>query len=239
MRAALIRILQLLLSWVFILAGFALGVWAIAAFAQCPVISGTWPQLLMLAVLGFVPLAGSVLAIRNRKHAAWAFLPTAPVFAASYTWFGRFNEWGTAYFTRMFGIFAGSIWVLAVPGLFWLVTYRRKWPPIASGAIQCRLRIALSSILLLTMVLAGTLGSLYLWPGYVGDFDCRKVTLPTRPSSDDQAVFTGKVIYVAHPQNSYGFSRWALVRVNKKFLLLGIETFDRFKFEIGRLMRRF
>jgi hypothetical protein len=200
-------------SWAFFLWGTAIGVFSTTLFAgsSSAMTNKEWPKILGLVLFGLVPLLGSILGLRNRRVAAYLFLADALLVAGVLA--------ATALIQRDVSVgstlaIAGTTSLFLFPGLFWLVTSRWEWRPLvrwkALGASSSRPSVIFNAFLLLALVLACTFASLYL----PFDFNCYKGGRPVSvQTSARHTVFTGKVIVVGHPLNSWGYA-WALVRVD-------------------------
>ena len=208
-------------SWAVFLLWIALGAFATAIFASVPVGWSwvvEWPRAFGFGLLGLTSVLASILALRNRRQAARLFLLTAPVMAGCFAWGQRLGRYdGTFSFRKFTLVFAGTAVLLIAPGLFWLITGRWGWRPLITRreqpGVSPRQPFILNLSLFSFLIVVCAFGSLY-FPIY--ELDCGGHPPVSVQTSPKQAVFTGKVLFVARPQFSE-LRYWALLRVERVY----------------------
>lgn len=212
------------LSWLVAVLWLLLGVAAVALLESQRVFSTyarpEWSRLAGFTLLGLVALLASLIAIENRRPAGLLFLISAPIMAGYIAWWQRISlvVMGVSV-GRIIAVFAVTSLLFLVPGIFWLVTARADWPPLASNwkrRTKIGMRVLLSSVLLISCVALGLFVTLNM-PN--PEWDCQKYTPPVfAPRFPDHAVFTAKVTFVGNTNGSLpDFSYWAVARVQHRF----------------------
>lgn len=192
------------LSWAVFLLWIALGALATAIFGSVPVGWSwvvEWPKAFGFGLLGLTSVLASILALRNRRQAARLFLLAAPVMAGCFAWWQRLGRYdGTFSFRKFTLVFAGTAALLIVPGLFWLATGRWGWRPLITRreipGVSPRQPFILNLSLFSFLIVVCAFGSL-CFP--IAEPDCGGRPPVSVQTSPKQAVFTGKVLWVARP----------------------------------------
>lgn len=121
-------------GWAVVSLGVGLGVLGLAILDRSwtsPETASQWFHLFTVALFGFAPLFASVIAIRNPRRAGFVFLLCAP-FASALVFLTAIDRlrYGMVVWYCWLGYSLLAGLVFAVPGAFWLVTYRRNWFPL-------------------------------------------------------------------------------------------------------------
>lgn len=144
-----------------------------------------------LTVLFYVPFAAPLLALPNRKRAALVFAVAALL---AITVFLR-SRW----IAQILPTLAGWSVAFMLPGLFWLITARRGWPPlirprpqtaIRRAAMICAMCLLISGLDVVLTLVFSALGS-SLWTP-----DCSGRALFDHAAFPDHSVFTARMLYV-------------------------------------------
>jgi hypothetical protein len=203
------------LSWAVFLWGIAVGLLFTTRFADTsPASAGTTESAVVgVGVLGVCSLLASILALRSRRHAARVFLLAAPIVVVCVAWFWLRHHDGSISFPTIVLFVIGAAAFLVLPGVFWLITSRRGWPPlIGTRKAPARQPLLLNALLLLFLVFGCTVASVCFF-----SFEsCNEVLPPVSvQSSPMQAVFTGRILLLAlHPFHDEPHFVWAAVRVD-------------------------
>ena len=217
--------LKNVLSWSVILLGVLLGILGVAAVAGMPVFSGyppEWSRVAGFALLGFIALLASVVAIRSPRLAGLLFLVAAAVMGACFAWWQRLGRFDVSVsISRLILVFAGTSLLFVLPGAFWLITSRAGWPPVISARLMPGMRTHwpafLGALLFVTCAGLGIFLSIclpqYPWEG------CNKLTPPVSVQRyPDQVVFVAKVVFVGRSVEPLPrFASWSVVRVQHRF----------------------
>ena len=202
--------------------GTIIGVCGIAVVADMPVFRGYFQPWLSrvvgLGLIGFGALFASVVALVNRRMAAWLLLSISPIAAVFVTWW----LWHDSYnprisVSRILLIFTVACLPLAVPGAFWITTSRAGWSPVLSLRFlpNKRSRAFGGIFLFASCALGGVLLSLYLHE--IGGGECRGYPTLSVPQVPDQAVFTASLTFTGGTLRDPGFGTWSLMHVRQKF----------------------
>ena len=213
------RLLREAASWAFFLLGIALGGLSTTIFAGSPVAWSyqvEWSRFFGFGLLGFVLLLASILALRNRRQAAWVSLLVAPLAGGCLAWWQRMLRYDGHFSVRQtILVFAGTAALLIVPGFFWLITGRRKWPPLISvlstAGANPRQPAVLNMALFSFVVFVCAVASLY---APLFELDCGGRPPVSVQTSPQQAVFTARVMFIGRSWFSKE-PRWALLRVER------------------------
>ena len=206
-------------SWLVVLLGILLGMLVIA------IVGGPFDGVhALVAVLvgvaaGCVPVLASLIALTNPRRAARIYLcvaPITPLLFPPLSWELGFWEPGSA--AIVLSAIVLLLGVLVVPGLFWLLTARRNWPPLFQlphSFQRSRLPVILGTGLLCVFVVVALLSSLFLpwWP-LIGD--CHSGPLLTEQGIPESMDFTARIVFVA-PVSFHGLSLWSIAQVEERF----------------------
>lgn len=150
-----------------------------------------WIITIAIAVFGFVPLAASLKALRNRRAAGFIYGggALALVICALWIWLSRIDE-------TVFAVLAVPVAVLfAILSLFWLLTARRNWPPLLPPSPCSWKRVmamVLVGIVMFLMIVAASIReNLPVWGG-----DCGPSQPFARPNRPGNAVFIARAVVV-------------------------------------------
>jgi hypothetical protein len=215
-EASLFPIIRKLFDWLVAIFGFAVGVFVIGLLASNEKPSGEWVAFLTIVILGVVPLIASIVALRNRKRAAYFFLIVgllAAICVVPAWWMVRARE-GEGRISSLLLFLVLTAIVFAGPGTFWLQTERKNWPPIIEHTLTLRLQV-LSGLSIFLLLLFGVVATgLYGIAKMPGFGDCGEPRPFAAPKSAEQAAFTARIVYV-HPVSSYG--GWSIARVEQRY----------------------
>lgn len=220
----IVPVVRKALSWLVVVLWLLLGVAAVALLESQRVFSiysrPEWSHVAGFSLLGLVALLASVIAIEDRRPAGLLFLISAPIVAGCIAWWQRISPvvMGVSV-ARIIAVCAATSLLFLVPGVFWLVTARADWPPLALNwkrRTRIGVRALLSSVLLISCVALGLFVTLNM-PN--PEWDCQKHTPPVfAPRFPDHAVFTAKVTFVGNTNGPLpDFSYWAVARVQHRF----------------------
>jgi len=217
------QFLKLALSSLAVALGVIAGIFGVAIASNVPAFGdgvGTdGARAAAVALFGFIALLGSVAALRRPRRAAILFLVAAPAmgtFDTLSSYLRRPN--GGVSLEQLALEFLEASVMLAIPGLFWLMTSRAGWRPLIP--IRTIPGKPMRRFPLIEPLLFGTFVAVGLFSGLTlqrfGE-DCYKVSPPiSGPQFRDQVVFTARVLFVAHPSPwPEGF--WSVVRVQRRF----------------------
>ncbi len=202
-------------SWFVIVLGLLLGTASVGMMDRCPVFEAfdpfQWSRAAFFALLGFVSLIASILAIRSRRQAAILFLGAIPLMFAFTALLAHHAQSGeTDSLLKVILVFLAISLPFAIPGVFWLVTWLSEWPPLFPSR---RAHAVVGSSLFVFCITAGLLLSL---DGPFPDDECPRGGPYTVTQQPGHVAFTAKVIFVGRPIE-YPFSEWSLVRVERRF----------------------
>ena len=177
-----------------------------------------------LAVIGFVVLLGSIIALWNRRRAGVLLLLAAPVPGVCFAWWQRHGRYHEGLFlTETLLPFALSLLPLAIPGIFWLLTARAGWADTLNSNFVRKRHVQLFAGvgLFASFVLVALVWSLYS-PKYRWTECYKGLPPPSVPRFSGQAVFTARSVFVGGrgkwvvpDRGSWG--SWSLMRVQRKF----------------------
>jgi hypothetical protein len=215
-------LLKRMLDWLVIFVGIVSGIIGLVLLGfRADRGVDPWFELFVVPVA--FPLFSSVVAITNRKRAAFLLLVLAPAIGTCVTAGLGLRLW-LAHDAVASEILTVWIIVLAIPvclGLFWFATYRYGWSPIVRARPASLARkiatISLGSLGLILVVWAG----IFAWavqPYFIGD--CSGYDPPfVRQQSANHAVFIAKVIYVGDSGYRAGhkLGAWAIVKIEQRF----------------------
>lgn len=214
--------LQNALSFSVFILGIGEGILGIAVVADMPVFPGyfdpEWPKVLGYALVGFIGLGGSILALQSRRQAGTLFLLTAPIAAWCFGWLWRngISRPGDRLSLR-FVVFGVALLPLAIPGAFWMLSSRLRWSALASPfVLSRRYRLSAGALLFIVCMLVAIFISFYI-PKY-GWADCHQEYPPLSVQQfSDQAVFVGNLVFVGNSRLDPNFSEWCLMQVRHRF----------------------
>ena len=215
-------LLQRMLNWFVIFVGIVIGITGLVLLGFLAD-RGVDPLLELFIVPVSFPLFSSVVAVLNRKRAAFLLLVPAPAMGAFVVAGLGLRSW-LAHDAAASDILIALIVVLVIPiglGLFWLGTHRFGWSPVLqAGPVSPKRKMATILLGCLGLILFVSLGvfTLAVQPYFIGD--CSGYDPPfVRPRSANHAVFIGKVIYVGNSRYRAGrkLGAWAIVRVEQRF----------------------
>ena len=118
--------------------GMIVGISGVAVVADMPTFSGYYmPEFWRVAgfaLIGFIALIGSILALRRRRQAGMLLLCVAPIVGGCFAWWLGVEQRYTPAVTliRPILVFSLASLPLAIPGGFWLTTSRSGWSPVLS-----------------------------------------------------------------------------------------------------------
>lgn len=211
--ASLSVTLRKMVGWCVVLLGILSGMVVIAVLGGTFVGVHAWLAIFAATVMGGVPIATSLIAIRNPRKASRIDLWVAPVMLLFVpVWF---SFWAVGGLLAAGTLFFGA---LVIPGFFWLLTSRHNWPLLVERRAhpgRFPLTVVLGSGVFCVSVLIGRLSSLFLpWWAPVGD--CGGRPLLTEQGVPANIDFTAKVVFVG-PLSFHGFSLWSVARVDERF----------------------
>lgn len=193
------RRLKLAMSWLIVALGCLVGFLVCVAigFAQLSSVNDSpaphlaWFGVAGMALLGLVLITSALVAVRNRTSAGFILLAAMPV-AVSCLAYSASDE------GAWLPVLAGGSVPFLLPGLFWVLTERRGWPPLAeprSHSLRTRVAAVAATCVailcldvVLTLILCALGSSLY------------SPTCGTAPpfrgaTSSHHAVFTARVVF--------------------------------------------
>jgi heme/copper-type cytochrome/quinol oxidase subunit 4 len=209
-------IIRRLFDWLVALFGFAVGVFVIGLLASNEKPSGEWFAFVTMVAFGVVPFVASIVALSNRKRAAYFFLigGLLSVICVVLVWLLVRVREGEGRISSLLLFLVLTAIVFAGPGTFWLLTERKNWRPIIRHALTLRLQV-LSGLCIFSLLLFGAVATgLYgaaMMPGFG---DCGEPRPFAAPKSPDHAAFTARIVYV-HPVSRYG--GWSIARVEQRY----------------------
>lgn len=227
--------IQKIFSWLVFIAGLSVSILGLGMLGARPTPGSNdswteWIITIAFAVFGFIPLAASLKAIRNRRVAGFIYAggALALVFFALWIWFSRI------YGLKAFTVLPVSIAVLfAILSSFWLLTARRNWPPLllswpCSWKRTTAMVVLGIGMLLMIIVVSVRVGIPRGWT-----IDCGPAHPFARPKRPGNAVFIAKVVLVrgwpATLMNVGEFrfgiveeQFWGLPRWDKKIILIAL-----------------
>lgn len=206
------RVISAIVGWVFVVEGICAGALVVAVVD----VEAGWMlkapmALFAMCVSGFLPIIASIAATFNPHRASRILLYATPLSLLFALLFGR--PFGDPRF--VFEIFLGST---LIPGVFWFVFSRYKWPPLISKTWFARRRgiaVALFSFFFIVACGVAILASLSLpwWPP-IGD--CGGRPLIDAAGHPLNIVFTARLLLVG-PRSFMGSSLWSAGRVEQRF----------------------
>jgi hypothetical protein len=199
-------------GWTVVSLGVGVGVLGLAILDRSwtsPETASQWFDLFTVALFGSASLFASVIAIRNPRRAGFVFLLCTP-FASALVFLTAIDplRYGMVVWYYWLGnsLLAGL--VLAVPGGFWLVTYRRNWLPLRPRRERDPRRkmteVVSVSFLLIVLVSAAAIVLAIFTPPSVADCDKRATISRLGPG---QVVFVAKVVSTLGSCEEYGHRR--------------------------------
>jgi hypothetical protein len=205
-------------DWLAAFFGIAVGVFVIGLLAHNEKPSGEWTAVVTMVIFGIAPLVASIVALRSRRQAAHLFFVGAVVGAMCVVWtwvLVRAREGAASASLASLLLFLGTTaLVFAGPGIFWLLTDRKHWPPLIQHSLTPRLRILLAlgiSVALLVGMVAIGLYAAAILPEFG---DCGEPRPFAAPKSAEHAAFTAQIIYV-HQISRY--AGWSIARVRQRY----------------------
>ncbi|HEY1218924.1 MAG TPA: hypothetical protein VGF03_08300, partial [Bryobacteraceae bacterium] len=226
-------ILKHVVSWILVALGLCLGVLGVRTLEVMEVFgsnsSPDLPRIIGCAMLAFLVLVASVIAVGNRRRAGLLFLIAAPIIGVCAAWPDRWGQRYDASFAEIAAPFAGVLLFSIIPGLFWYFSSRAGWPPlIPSRSIpgsRIHVRALVCSFLFGASVIMG-LTSTFLGPHQWVDIPnrgyCRfTYSTPSAPRLSDSVIFTAKVVSVGNHKIGYDpqHSDWCVARVEQRYAL--------------------
>jgi len=218
----LLRWLKALVSWIVVVWSIGLGVLALSVFGTRELYN--WQSALLalgMLVSGLVPILAAFRAMRSRKSAAkWCLVAALPIFLL---WLANASRYRLAGDIE-FAVVVVSMWLL-VPGLFWLVTFKFRWPELLqSGFRGWRRQVAVSGAVLAVAVcvLYGAVLLAFRRPRTV-PYRCESTSVVTSPIESDHAMFLAHRLFPGHKPDTladyYGFWRplWSLAVVDHEY----------------------
>jgi len=221
--------LRRFVSWIVALQAMLLSVLVIAVVGGTDVGVRVPTAVFAVVVAGCAPLLASLIALRNPRRAAQINLCVAPItpllvlsFSSSFGFL--FDPWRSRFggLAVPLAVFSGAI---VIPGLFWLLTSRRGWPPplpISRFFRGSLFNALVVSVLSCILVAVAVLSSLFLpwWPR-IGD--CHGGPLLTEERRPVSIDFTARIVFVG-PATFRGRSLWSVARVEQTFVRLPWRT---------------
>jgi len=168
------------------------------------------PALMLFGAIG--PIASCLVALRHRKRAAQFFFINGAL-AACCLILQEVLEWSNDEYPlhSLLTILEVVVAFFAVPGIYWLVTARRQWPPYLQHSFSRWTKVIFgvggSLILLAGSAFAGL--SLIPW----GDCGPRLFASPRYPGHN---AYTATIIY-AHRSGSSAYGGWSIAKTNHKY----------------------
>lgn len=209
------------LTFVVLALGILFGVLSVALIADMPVFPGyfepDWPRVALFALIGFVGLLGSAIALRNPRQAGILFLLVAPITGGCCAWWLGLDRYDSSVRQgRLPLVFAAASLPLAVLGTFWLISSRLGWSAPVSRLMPTRRAHIFSAALFAVCTVAGICLSFYIPRS--GGGDCRQEYPPLSVQRfPDQAVFTSKLVFAWGISRDPDFAGWSLMRVRQVF----------------------
>jgi hypothetical protein len=195
---------------------FAMGVFVIWLLPSNEKPSGEWAAFVAMVVFGVVPVVASIVALRNRKWAAYFFLIGGLLAAICVVlaWLLVRARDAEGRISSLLLFLALTAIVFAGPGTFWLLTERKNWPPIIRQTLTLRLRV-LSGLSIFLLLLFGTVATGLYGVAMMPEFgDCGEPRPFAAPRSTEHSAFTARIVYV-RPVSRYG--GWSIARVEQRY----------------------
>jgi hypothetical protein len=171
------------LSCVAILVGISLGFLGFVLLACTPVFSyfePNWYSLTGFVLGGSVAVSASLFALRRRKLAGVLFVLIAPVIGLCFAWPQRFGPpHGAFSFSRFVTVFDWVALVVAVPGVFWILTWRLRWPTVLATPLAPTARIRIVALVVALLFATCVAASIWL-PRYEPLGECRGLLRSSR-----------------------------------------------------------
>jgi len=212
-------------SFAIFVIGIVVGISSLTVVADMPVFPGyietERTRVAGLAVIGFVVLLGSIIALWDRRRAGVLLLIAAPLPGACLAWWLRHQRHHEGVvLTETLLAFAMTLLPLAIPGIFWILTARAGWTPtLNSNFMRRRLfRLCAGAGLFASFVLVALVWSLYS-PKYRWTECYKGYPSLSVPRFSGQAVFAARSVFVGGRGSWVVPDRgsWSLMRVQRRF----------------------
>lgn len=193
-----------------------------------------WIITIAIGIFGFVPLAASLKALKNRRATGFIYAggALALVFCALWIWLSRIHE------LKIFAAPIAPVAILfAILSLFWLLTARRNWPPLLRHSPfswkRSTAMVLVGTGMFLIIVAVSVRVSI---PGPLA-IDCGPSQPFASPKRPGNAVFTAKAVVVRGwpvrlmnvgelPFGIVEKQFWGLPAWDKKIILIALPLHD-------------
>jgi hypothetical protein len=213
------------LSWVVVGLGLAIGIYSLGALAVAapPYFYDPmpwffeWSELIGIALLSIESFAGSLIAIHSRKRAGIFFLLSMPltVFCIVYrsarivTGVTGIRSPSSVSDLVLSLVFALGIFLFF--GLFWLMTYRRRWPELVAAHPQTfrakMARVVIACLVVLAAIVPVGMACVTLRMSNLGGH-CGRSQPFIKPRSEHHAAFIVRVISVGLSPRAWFYTRF-------------------------------